>query len=419
MSDALVPLNETVSHGAGGWAIPAVFPASPAEAAGITPDWRLLAIAGTTPTQASLFEARTCSHPDLTFADEGGRVWEWRGRAFPFGAYIVPPVDAAFRRDVRAARPDRQLLVERFGEGDLGLFADLVDDVRRGLSGPQGFLEMLGLGKTKGAEIVPPSDDYEMLGFLGLGYAASRRFSDAVAACTAATEARQRLAQASYSGNTHAIHHVTLMMVAEAQGRRADAVDHISAALASKPEHPFLQSTYKRLKGEAPQPYERVPAGARFPVDYVLPNHDPIGEWPTHGRTLALRSTLAAMEPDQILVVLVLGGYRSNYYANLDIERLSLLHQACAGRMADVHVIVSSDYALDANHRHHAEGLARRFGLPMTLLWDEEETVMQAVGTHMSPVRFCLDHTGRVLSTAPFEEERGLWDAVQTLATRP
>lgn len=419
MNDAIFLTNDTVRVGGTGWEVTSVQRSSPAEAAGLKEGWRLIAIAGVVPTEDELFEARARSHPELTFADEAGRIWSWRGKFFPFGAYIAPPIDSAFRKEIRQGFPDRQFLAARFADGDLGVFANLVDDFHQGLSGRFGFISKLGLGRSRRAATVSHSDDYEMLGFLGLGYAASGRFSDALTACSAAAEARRRVNQASYSGNAYAIHHMTNLIVAEAQGRTEDAIAHIKLAMDKKPEHSFLQTTYRRLTGEEPPPYERFPPGTRFPVDYRLPNHDPLGELPTHGRDLALKSTLAAMDANQILIILALGGFRSNYYANLDIERLTLAQQCCRGRIADVHIISSSTYALDADHRHQTEGLAQEFGLPLTILWDEDDTVMSTLGYHMSPARFCLDSQGSILSTAPFEEERGLWEAINTLDTRP
>lgn len=418
MSGEVVPTNDTIVEPSQGWKVSSVHRGSPAEAAGVERGWQLISISGAIPTANQLNLARAGSHPHLSFADEDGRIWKWRGKLFPFGVIVSPPIDSAFRRDVHSGVPDRQLLVNRFANGDLAVFADLVNEFRQGLSGRPGFLSRLGFSRASRAEIVPTSDDYELLGFLGLGYAAAGRFNEALEACNAATEARDRVGQPSYSGNTYAVYHVTALMVAEAQGRSEDAAAHIVEAMDLKPEHPFLRDTYRRIIGKEPPPVEQFPSGTRFRIDYKLPNYDPVRELPSHGYDVGLKSTLAAMDADQLLIIFAMGGYRSNYYANLDIERLALAHRSCLGRIADVHVITSSTYALDAEHRRRAEGLAQTLGLRLTVLWDEDDSVMSKLNYHMSPARFCLDNDGTILSTATFEEERGLWEAIHLLDRR-
>jgi tetratricopeptide (TPR) repeat protein len=414
MSEALAPTGKTARDTSAGWLVVRAWEGSPAEAHGIATGWRLMSIDGAAPSEVGLFLAMRDGHKRLDFADAEGRLWAWTGAMYPFGIKLSQPVDAAFRRALFDVNRNREALIDQFEDGALGNFGALEADFRKVLRAPAGWLGRLGIGVPKD-QSVPPSDDFEMLSFLSLAYVANGAFAAALEAAEAAKDARDRVGQASYSANIIAIDHYVRARIAEAQESLGEAVSHIRDAAEMKPGNTLIRECYARLTSDPLPSDSPLDLGADFPLRYSLPNHDPVGELPAHGHDLSLSAALSSMEPHQILVVLVLGGYRSNYYANLDIERLALVHRVRPGVVADVHIIVSSDYALDVRHRHDSEGLAQSTNLPLTILYDADDQVMSQIKTRTSPARFMLDREGKVRSTGELADESGFWEAIAAL----
>ncbi|NNE87412.1 MAG: hypothetical protein HKN27_04990 [Silicimonas sp.] len=415
MAEALAPTGDTATDPSTGWLVVRAWEGSPAAAAGIETGWRLMSIDGAPPSETGLFLAMRDGRKRLDFADSEARVWAWSVPQYPFGLKFSAPIDASFRRALSDINRNREALIDQFEDGALANFGALEPDFRKVLSAPAGWLTKLGLRKGPAAETVPPSDDFEMLTFLSLAYVANDQFDVALHAAEAAEDARARVGQSSYSANIHAIDHYVRARVAEAHDQLGEANRHIRAAADMKPGNPLIRVLFTRLTGTEPPPDSPVRIGTPFPVSYTLRNVDPVGELPAHGHDLSLAATLASMDDTQVLIILALGGYRSNYYANLDIERLAMVHRCRPGVIADVHLIVSSDYALDVRHRHDSERLAQSTGLPLTILFDPDSEVMSQIDTHTSPARFMLNKNGVVLSTRELADESGFWEAIAAL----
>ncbi|MEO0359131.1 MAG: hypothetical protein AAF386_12750, partial [Pseudomonadota bacterium] len=231
-------------------------------------------------------------------------------------------------------------------------------------------------------------------------------------ACDRADEMREKSDQRSFSMHPVAMQLYCLAHIELANGDEEKATTCAKAALGYYADFPSLRSLVWTLTGDAPKDTSAQPLGERFPIDYALKQTDPLGELPGSGHVLSLKTALDALDPEQVLIVLAYGPYRSNYYGNLDLERLAFVQSACPDLMAEVHIIAGSEYALDARHRRYAEGLAQKRGLPLTILWDPEDTLFGRLSAAGSPARFVLDSNGTILSKATFADERGLWEAI-------
>ncbi len=400
----------------GAWRVSVVYPGSPAERSGIRSGWRLTSINGNPVTPNLLQMARTTGNCALRFSDEAGNAHLWKHRHFPFGVHLSQPLDPKFCRRIATGQyniEDRTTLLELFSKGDIAAFAGLVGEFQSALGARQSIFVRMGLRRPMATDAIPLSDHHELLDMLALGFMARDEYKLARVACDAANTARERVGQASYSTNIHALNCFVQAHLYLAEGDTSAALEFGRVAWKLHPDYHSLNRLYWTLSGELPRDDSPVSPGTRFPIEYDLTNHDPVGEIPASGEKVSLSASLAAMAEGQLLVVVAYGKYRSNYYGNIDIERLAQIHAACPDIVADLHLIVSSDYALSAEHRHEAEGLARAVGLPMTVLWDEDDLVMKKVGRGGSPVRCVLDKSGIILSAAPFAQEQGFWEALE------
>ncbi len=397
------------------WHITHVFPHSPAALAGLSSGWRLTKISGKPVTQDRLLNAQLNGNTPLEFQDETGQCHAWHHQHFPFGLDLSQPFDAAFRKRIAQGAmtdEDRSALIDRFRDGAVDPFADLIPCFQAALGAPQSVFVRLGLKQPAASDALPKDGHHEYFNFLALGFLAQGKLELAGQACDRADDIRAASEQRSFSMHPAAMALYCRAHIALAQGDENAAIAHAQKALSYYPDFQSLQRLVWTLTGTAPKDRSSQPVGSRFPTDYALPNSDPLNELPGAGHVLSLTTALQSLDEGQFLIVLAYGSYRSNYYGNLDLEKLAMLHAACPNLIGEVHIIAGSDYALDARHRRYAEGLAQKRGLPLTILWDEENTVMARLNGLGSPARFVLDKDGIILSTATFADERGLWQAV-------
>lgn len=405
-----------VRQAKGAWRVSLVYPGSPADRSGIRSGWQLLSIDGASITPRLLNRARRIGNVSLRFIDELGNAYIWKDRYFPFGIHVSQPLNQRFRRRImncRESDEDRATLIDLFAMGDLKAFEDLIIEFQAALGARQSWFARIGLREPTQSDEVPNSDNHEILDMLALGFVSAEKYPQAKVASDRADAAREKVGQRSYSTNILAINYFVKAHLAIASGELDRAIQLAQQAWSLHSDYFSLRNLVWTLTGEQPISTSRNQLGKRFPLDYNLLNDDPVGELPASGKYVDLNTFLKSMSDGQILIVIVYGPYRSNYYGNIDIERLALMYPAFRETIAGVHLICSSDYALSAEHRHEVEGFAQRQGLPLTVLWDEDDSLMNKLGRGGSPVRCVLDNSGTVLSTAPLAQEKGLWEALE------
>src|SRR5262249_33973185 len=194
---------------------------------------------------------------------------------------------------------------------------------------------------------------------LALAYAIGSNWTDAEFYLNASRDSRIRANQASYSTIDMSMDRYTESLIAEAKGEQTRALE---LAVAAKQLAPDICEVERRLAALQPRaPDREVPARIcdTCPLDYNLPAKDPVGEIRNNIEHVSFRQVVSSVTDGEMLVGLVLGEFRSNYYYNLDLVKLAILNQAFPGTIREVHAITSGTYALDVKHRHWAEGLAR------------------------------------------------------------
>ena len=390
-----------------GQVVLACYEHSPAHRAGIRAGWSVLRVGRLAATNGRVARARMRGARSIRVANSDDRVFELAVADWPFGLVLATHPMGALREQLLKGRFDEDSLEQLWRYGVLAPFGDLVRPLTVCIAGKGGLSQLTGFKVEK----VRGRGQYRPLLYLALAYAQSGRPDEAERALDRANDPAL-----GDGGNPSlvlsSLHAHVRALVAEARGDRAEAVREARAAHEFSPDLPVTRRTMARL-GAWPAVPEATPE--RFAPLYDLPARDPVCEIEGDARPVSLAAELAAMGDDQFLVVFVLGGYRSNFYYNLDIVRLAQLHRAYPGVVAAVHVVVEGDYALDKRHRRRSEGVARRFGLPLRVLHDENGTLARTLRPRGSPARYILDRKGRVLSTARLEEEEGFWQAVGAL----
>ncbi|MEL6375167.1 MAG: hypothetical protein AAFR04_14505 [Pseudomonadota bacterium] len=388
-----------------------VHPASPAAHFGVQKSWRLLTVNGRAPDDATVFKAQMQGGATVVFADATGQqAHQLSGAVWPFGIVTVPWPGSAYARSIEKAQFDREDMTRFWKEGVLSPYPQFIDPLERYLSrGTLGLFERLKGQRVSSPDMIASVAEYPVLALLSLSYATAGQMDAAAYYLDATRASRQRAAQASYSSIDMSMDAYTESLIAEATGEHERALDAMRRAAQSSPDIEEVERRLAALEGRAPAMSVPRYTLERFPVTYDLPRTDPIGELKQPDGMVSLSETLAALEGDELLLVLVLGDYRSNYYYNLDILRLAILNKALPGMVKAVHAITAGTYALDANHRRACEAEALSLGLPLELLYDEADRVSGQLFPDGYPARFFLDRDATVLATERIMEEEGFW----------
>jgi hypothetical protein len=271
-------------------------------------------------------------------------------------------------------------------------------------------------GRTLPRTELAEHPEYSNLTILALAYAISSDWADAEFYLNASRASRIRANQASYSTIDMSMDRYTESLIAEAKGEQTRALELAVAAKQLAPDIWEVERRLASLQHRAPEMEVPTWIGDTFPLDYNLPAKDPVGEIRNNVEHVSFSQVVGSLTDGEMLVVLVLGEYRSNYYYNLDLVKLAILNQAFPGTIREVHAITSGTYALDVKHRHWAEGLARNHNLPFAILWDEAGIVAETLRPAGYPASFLVDRHARILATEKLMEEEGFWKAVQRRA---
>jgi hypothetical protein len=159
----------------------------------------------------------------------------------------------------------------------------------------------------------------------------------------------------------------------------------------------------EELTGERPVAADESSLeGQEFPLDYDLP--DDRGK-----RRISLASSLSAMNDRQLLVVCLLGDYRTNgpYFGLMRSYHRWAVH--FPAHFAPMHVItenakLGSSHSEAIEHWLGAEKAARQAGIPLFVLDDADGLVGGAIDPPGSPHALIVDRHGKVLFGGIFDE---------------
>ncbi|MEL7543639.1 MAG: hypothetical protein AAGJ70_07680, partial [Pseudomonadota bacterium] len=296
--------------------------------------------------------------------------------------------------------------------GMVDALAELEMPLLRYLGGAGGGL-FSGFGKQKTAlERITGHPDYIALNLLALAKLARGQHDEAWQTLEIAQASRIAADQASYSSIDLSLEQFTASHCLHTSGDVPGALAAARQARELAPDIEEVERWLAHIEDREPEFPDPDWIGKPFPVAYELEASDPINEVVTPIDRVGFREIVDTLRPGEFLLVMALGTYRSNYYYNLDMERVAELKRAFPDRLREVHVITHGTYALDADHRRRAEGLCRELNLPFVILWDEGAEVANAAEADGWPARFMVDHTGTIRSTERLMEEEGFWAAL-------
>jgi len=417
MSDALTPTTMPDEQRARfqdrSYLILAVHDASPAAALGLTAGWAILSMGRAELTEERIERAQLNREQNVfLLADPDGQTYRTEPSLWPFGLVTAPWPGASLKRQIARGHCDLEELTRYWKQGALSVYPSLIRSLETYLSQPfVGFFKRLQ-GKIAAPDQLAQNDNYSVLSFLALAYAVDRNLQKAEFFLAATRDARVRAQQASYSTIDSSLDAYTESLISEQKGETARALEMAQKAKGFSSDIWEVERRLAELETRAPVSETPTWVGETFPINYQLPAHDPLGEIRNNVPDVRFDEVIKSLNPGEFLVVLVLGGYRSNYYYNLDLVRLAILRKAFPGTIREVHAITSGTYALDANHRKYCEGFARDNELPFAILWDEDDQVAAAVMPTGSPERFLVDSRGTVHATERLMEEEGYWKAI-------
>lgn len=216
------------------------------------------------------------------------------------------------------------------------------------------------------------------------------------------------------------LYNYTAAMIAAKAGRpRAEVAELLHAACNNLPDCQRVREALRDL-GE-PVPVRPKHAGRTFPFDYRLPVVDPRSALPGPDcPSLTLSEKLAELKPDQVALVILLGGYRSNGFYSRSMQTLGHFYPLISDRLAMVHVITSA-LAFTQEDRAFTEAwiggetYAKSRGVPLLVLTDGEDTVANALSISHSPSNYLLGRDGRVLVEGWLEDDGPIWEALAML----
>ena len=223
------------------------------------------------------------------------------------------------------------------------------------------------------------------------------------------TEARLK-ESLSTSNYTKSLHAYVGSVLSDLKEDHEQAIKFAQRAYKITPDVAEVRSQLERLTGETHAPVAPE-IGPEFKIEYELPNIDPVGEVPSTGKMISFQNTLDQLGTNQLLLVFVMGSYRSNSYYTDDILAAAPIFKAFLNKVKAVHVICEGDYTLYPEDRKDFEKLAMSFKLPLTILYDREKTVSSKINASGYPCRFFYNKKGELLSTEKLWDETAIWEA--------
>jgi hypothetical protein len=344
-----------------------------------------------------------------------GRCMLLRTVGFPWGIRLEVP-HFKLCDDLRRGLPNPDTMADRIMNAPEPFFRDLTEAALGGMDRPhlkRAFLYCIGLllnGHARANEVIDEMRVAAAVGAIAKG--------DVASAQKLLPEASRYFLVnlgASFAG---LYMYAAGLIAAQASKPREEAVNLLLGALQSLPDCERVKDALRKL-GE-PVPVHHKQAGRPFPVDYCLPVVDPLLALPGPDcRNVGLFEQLARLKTNQIALVVLLRGYRSNGVYSRSMEMLGHLYPVIRDRLGMVHVITSalefSDRAFTERWMR-GEAYALKCGVPLVVLTDREDVVSEELRATRSPSNYVLGRDGSVLAEGDLDDDGPIWEALAQLS---
>ncbi len=206
------------------------------------------------------------------------------------------------------------------------------------------------------------------------------------------------------------MHYYLGSILSDLEGQHERAILYARRSFKRTPDVLEVRKNLEALTGESHAPVKSE-FGKNFQMDYQLPNLDPVGVFQSSDKILSFRESLNQLGENQLLLVLVMGHYRSNGYYLEDIIAAAPIFKVFRHKVKAVHVICEGNYEPDPKGRQEDEKLARSFTMPIHILFDEDKKVSKQINATGYPSRFFFNKNGDILSEKQLWDETGIWES--------
>ena len=206
------------------------------------------------------------------------------------------------------------------------------------------------------------------------------------------------------------MHYYVGSLLSDLKGEHEEAIRYAKRSYRRTPDVLEVRKNLEVLTGETHAPV-RTEFGKASKIKYKLPNLDPVGVFQSSDKFISFQESLDQLGENQLLLVMVMGHYRSNGYYLNDIIAAAPIFKAFKNKVQAVHVICEGNYEPNPTGRQKDEKLVRAFEMPLWILFDEEKTVSAQVNASGFPSRFFFNRNGDVVSEKKLWDETGIWEA--------
>lgn len=397
-----------------------VFPESPAYLAGIREGWELVKFNDSPPTgNISLMGPQEEKVFSTVFRDLEGRLYLWGLPSWPFGIKLSPPVNAGLLRKIEKSLISNDVFVDYWRDGNLDAIGRMNQSLRKGIERKLG-VGLLGRlrGAQKKLDLSKYQNDFH-LGFLALAELQTGNIEAAEQVLRAARKAKS--GDEWLSSIEMGLFDYTEALINLANNDNEAAKYAAQAAYDLVPDIGVVRDLLHRLAPESgvaelSEEQERDPfVGEKFPLDYMLPGIDPVGNMGSERKMFSLSGALKNTADNQVFALLIMGQYRANGYSLMDLFKMAMVHAAYPDLISGVHIISAGNRVANEQDREKIETICTEKGLPFKVLFDGEDFVSPELPMRGSPMRIMLDNKGTVLSTREMADESGIWEAVANL----
>lgn len=388
-----------------------VQPGSPAEALGIRAGWEILRLNGEIPELDQLNIARRTGMRSMMLYDPpSDRAIEIGESAFPLGMKLIPKINEKFVAKFQKGRVTFQELHRLWNLGNWTHFAHLHDAFENALL--PAHMRLFGrlfpnhlLWKN-----ILAASDWGTQQFLALSLLAKGDGERALALIMQAEKTRQSGHQAAVPTPYLALNCFIESLAAYQKGDKQLAAEIAEdGAYAYGAECNGLLRLFGEMSGKGQMVSVSERLGKPFPVDYTLEQNDPLRIWPAKS-SHSLKHALANTQEGQICLVYTLNGYRTNGPFHEEIDSLIALYRHDPKRISEIHVVTSQPGApASAMQWAPIEQQAFECGLPIRVLIDPKNKVVEMLGQDSFPGLHILDKNGVVVGTELCAEEDGYW----------
>jgi deoxyribose-phosphate aldolase len=403
------------------FAVTAVHPGSPAAEAGLTAGLLYRPSRAGVLSPLLLPERRETGTVTSLFVDSArGEEIEIVSVGFPFGVELCKS-PASLAADVFEGAFDIDALADLVHGGDaeaIGRFVDLVATHQRKMNRGLGDVLKTILAGVSAAK-PEASASLNAENYMGLMPHAKLVGAFWLAAHKHPREAR-RLLQAwehwgvdSSGGAFAGLYYLTLALLKESEGVAGADVKDLLRKAHSLAEPSVLIETFWKDRADEALSRRNIRTGTAFPRDYRLAEMESRAPQAGLSTYMSLGDARDGLNPEQRVLVLLLGSYRANGFYSRIMHRLSELQPLLGAFIPSVHVITS----FEAGGRHDeewmlGERLARTAGAHVHILHDQRGDVWQALGTSRSPHAYFIDRDGIIRYDGWLANEGGFWEAL-------